>query len=216
MELYLHPEPSSNKISLFLTFIFVGVGLILEFKSTKIKNLLISLLMYMFLLVFFTILFWPILWEGPVYHFVQAFNEMRRYPWNHPILYLGNYIKSTVLPFHYIPVWLIITTPIFYTFNFFIGLFATIKSLLKRPMFYSNHQKRNDLIFLLWFFIPLVAVISLKSVLYDGWRHMYFIYPAFLLISLKGLLSLFEFIKLRFRGQAYRTINVILILIVNR
>ncbi|MFQ5953196.1 MAG: hypothetical protein ACE5JK_07315, partial [Candidatus Omnitrophota bacterium] len=53
-------------------------------------------------------------------------------------------------------------------------------------------------------FVPIMSVIVLKSVLYDGWRHLFFVYPAFLLISLAGLKALFEFIKAAFRGLAYR------------
>lgn len=33
----------------------------------------------------------------------------------------------------------------------------------------------------------MIAVIVLKSVLYDGWRQMYFIYPALVLMALVGL-----------------------------
>jgi len=40
---------------------------------------------------------------------------------------------------------------------------------------------------LAWFGGPLVGVISLHSVLYDGWRHLYFIYPAFVLVAGLGL-----------------------------
>jgi hypothetical protein len=37
---------------------------------------------------------------------------------------------------------------------------------------------------------PIATVILLHSVLYDGWRHMYFIYPAFLLLAIRGWVSL--------------------------
>jgi hypothetical protein len=199
------------------TFLFVTVDLISGSKAAKIriKDIILSLSLYGFLLISFTILFWPILWHGPIYHFIQAFLRMRRFPWDNSVLYLGDFIKARSLPWHYIPLWLIITTPILYSFNFFVGLFASIKSILKSPLnLYSNNQKRNDLIFLLWFFLPLLAVIALKSVLYDSWRHMFFIYPAFLIISLRGLMALFEFIKLKFKGQVYKTANIILILII--
>ena len=33
---------------------------------------------------------------------------------------------------------------------------------------------------------PLLAVIGLHSVLYDGWRQLYFVYPAFLLLAVRG------------------------------
>jgi len=200
------------------TFLFVTIDLILGSKSTKIKikNIIPSSLLYGFLLICFTILFWPILWDGPIYHFIQAFIEMKQYPWGGgSVLYLGNYVEATNLPWHYIPLWLIITTPVLYTFMFFLGSFTSIKSLLKRPLnFYSNNQKRDDLIFLLWFFLPLLAVIALNSILYNSWRHMFFIYPAFLVISLKGIISLFEFTKLKFKGHAHKIMNIILIFII--
>ena len=45
----------------------------------------------------------------------------------------------------------------------------------------------QDLIFFLSFVIPLFSVIALNSTLYDGWRHLFFIYPSFLMITLSGL-----------------------------
>ena len=53
----------------------------------------------------------------------------------------------------------------------------------------------QDLIFLALFFAPLVAVIVLNSVLYNGWRQMYFIYPAFIVIAVRGLVGLWHVCK---------------------
>jgi len=39
---------------------------------------------------------------------------------------------------------------------------------------------------------PLLAVVVLRSVLYDGWRQLYFIYPTFLLVTMRGLVALFR------------------------
>jgi hypothetical protein len=47
------------------------------------------------------------------------------------------------------------------------------------------------------FFGPLLAVIVLHSVLYDGWRQMYFLYGSFLLVALRGLHSLWETLRAR-------------------
>jgi len=43
---------------------------------------------------------------------------------------------------------------------------------------------------------------------------MFFIYPAFLIISLKGLISLFDIIKIKFKGRAYKILNVIIIIFI--
>jgi len=46
-----------------------------------------------------------------------------------------------------------------------------------------------DSLFLLWVMAPLVAVIGPRSVVFDGWWHVYFIYPA-LLLAVRGVQAL--------------------------
>ncbi len=199
----------------FLTFIFVIVDLILKYKSKRIKTTIFSLVLYASLLVFFIILFWPWLWTNPFNNFIQAFKEMTFNIKGEVVnLYLGSYINSRDLPWHYIPVWLVITTPILYTFSFVVGLFISIKYIFKNFINYFKSRKRYDLIILIWFFLPLSAVIVLKSSVYDAWRLMFFIYPALLIISLKGLASLFDIIKIKLKGRVYKTLNAILIIFI--
>jgi hypothetical protein len=198
------------------TFLFVVGELLLGARSTRnIKKTIYTLVLYSILLIVFIILFSPILWKNPLYHFIQAFIKMKRYPWEGAVLYLGNYIMATELPWHYILVWLMITTPLFYVFNFVVGLLTFVKSLLRSPRnFYFDICEKNDLIYLLWFFLPVFMVIVLKSVVYDAWRHLFFVYPAFLIISLKGFVSLFQGIILKFKGQTYKIVKSTLILII--
>ncbi len=195
----------------FLTVVFlIGDLLMIETKGKKIIK---SFLVYTFLLISFTILFWPFLWTDPLQRFIGAFKEMAHFPLKGTSLYLGDYIRHSDVPWHYVPVWIIISTPVFYTFCFFIGFFVSIKPFFMNPIkTYVN--KRNALIFILWFFLPLVVVIVIKSSLYDAWRHMFFVYPAFLMISLAGVTSLSESIKIRFQGLSYKAINATFILFV--
>lgn len=199
----------------FFTFIFLIADLLItKTIKIKVKDIAASFLVYTFLLVYFTVLFWPTLWVNSLYHFINAFKFMSHVIWGGTVLYLGEYIKGENLPWHYIPVWIIITTPVLYLACFFMGCFLSIKLLLKNPVqFYIS--RRCDFIFILWFFLPLVVVILLRSVLYDGWRHMFFIYPAFLILSLAGLTSLYEYIKLRFRRVSYKIVNAGFVLIVS-
>lgn len=170
-------------------------------------------LVYMLFLILFTILFWPTLWRNPVYHFIVAFAHLARHPLTATVLYLGNYIKATNLPWHYIPIWIAISIPIVYILCFLIGCFIITKGLFKNPIqFYI--KERNNLILLLWFFLPLTTVIVLKSVVYDAWRHMFFIYPAFLMISLSGLRFLFKTVKIKFQGVGYKLINAAFVSII--
>ena len=112
--------------------------------------------------------------------------------------YLGEYIKATNLPWHYLFIWIGITTPIFFLILFFLGIFSYIFRLVKRLFNISeNLENLNDLwrgkkesedfIFLICLTIPIMIVVLLGSPLYNGWRHLYFLYPFFILFSLRGL-----------------------------
>lgn len=134
---------------------------------------------FFFAFVVFTILFWPTLWNDPLHHFVKALEQMSKYPQSTKILYFGELVKSTNLPWHYVLGWIAVTTPTIYLAFFVAGLIFMVRELKKIPI--------HSVAVLLWFLGPLLAVILLKSVLYDEWRQMFFIYPALLLISMEGV-----------------------------
>ena len=198
----------------FLTVIFFIIDILTTKQIKKrLKETIPGFLIYASFLIFFIILFWPTLWKNPLHNFLTAMRNMAHFRWDISVLYLGNYISNSKLPWHYIPVWIAITTPLSYTACFIIGCFVSARQFLRDPaQFYFS--KKPDLIFILWFFLPLAAVAVSKPILYDGWRQMFFVYPAFLLLSLAGLIALFRFIKSKFQGLSYNFITIILIIFV--
>jgi hypothetical protein len=60
---------------------------------------------------------------------------------------------------------------------------------------WRNDNQLQDLIFIGFCIGPVIAVIALNSVLYNGWRHVYFIYPTFVLITVVGLHWLWSVVK---------------------
>lgn len=131
---------------------------------------------------------WPFLWADPINNFMYAFSNMSNFRWNADILFNGEFIKEAKIGWNYIPVWFSITTPVFYLFAGLIGIALLIIKFIKTPStLLSNTKERNNIFFLICLFIPVLAAILLKSVLYDGWRHMYFIYPSFVLLAIYGL-----------------------------
>jgi hypothetical protein len=145
-----------------------------------------SILVFIIFMIGLTILFWPVLWEDPVFHFKAAMVEMSNYHWEEEVLYKGELITAPDLPWHYLPVWICISTPVPYLFFFFAGIFFVARQLVRRPIYFFTNQK-DQLLMLICFFLPLLAIIVLKSVVYDAWRHVFFIYPAIILIALSGL-----------------------------
>ena len=196
----------------FITTLFSSTDLIIgKRKKTDVKDTLMGLIVYAAVLILFTILFWPVLWKNPLINFMNAFKEMSHYPWDNYNLYLGDQLQGgSSLPWHYISVWLIITTPPVYVFFALIGFIVSIKSFTFNPRRYY-FENRNDLVCIMCFFVPMVAVIIFHSVLYNGWRQMFFVYPPFLLLSLIGLTSTFKSIRGGFQGMLNGILNTVII-----
>lgn len=151
-------------------------------------NDILTVLTYTFSVLGFTILFWPLLWRNGPAHFIEALRWMATVGLNIKTLYFGELIKVSDLPWHYNLVMIAITTPIVYLAIFLVGLVILTAQIMKDPVGHFK-SKPEDFIFLASFFIPLAATIIRKAGSYDEWRHMFFIYPLFVIIGLMGLRS---------------------------
>jgi hypothetical protein len=181
-----------------IAFLFVDVFLNRDTLRVGYAKSIGLGLTYLGLTAVLIILVYPAFWKEPIYNYIQAFIQLSHYPWDADVLYLGRYISNDELPWHYISVWIAITTPVVYLLGFLIGLARMSGELLKNGILRITRAKRNDLIALTWFFAPLLIVIFNKSVLYDSWRRLYFIYPGFLWITVHGLRAAYH-ILIRFR-----------------
>ena len=105
--------------------------------------------------------------------------------WVNTNFYFGENINATQLPWHYLPVWIWISTPLVYTMFFVSGFCGSIaritKRLAARKKFVS--QDWNTAFTLLIITVPILYVWITRPVLYTGWRHFYFIYPSIILIA---------------------------------
>jgi len=195
----------------FLTFLFTLIDIgVMRFTGVDFKKAFLSLCAYCFFLELFTVLFWPFLWPSPLNNFIYALKLMSHFQWDGTVLYLGHYVRSFHLPWHYIPVWIAVTTPLTYVVTFCIGYARTIVLAVWKPASFYQH-KRGELLALLLFSMPLLAVILFKSVLYDAWRQMFFIYPFFLILSLIGFRAVFNFVREKSSGVLIQTALGILI-----
>ena len=104
-------------------------------KKFKIFNGIVT---YLILFPLLTILFWPYLWENPFIHFAKIFINLSSYTLVIYNLYLGDYYESTNVPWHYIFVWIGITTPIFYLVLFFIGFINYTLKIKKESSKYQT------------------------------------------------------------------------------
>ena len=167
------------------------------FTKENIKAYLLnSFLVLPFLFIFIT-LFWPFLWESPFNNFIEAFKGMSNYEVakSLKIFYRGEIISSGAVPWNYIPVWILITTPILYIIFFLVGLLSLLINMFLFNKIKTTDTFYQDLFFLLLIFGSISSVIILGSPLFNGWRHFYFIYPSFVMITLYGFNYTYNIIK---------------------
>ncbi len=140
--------------------------------------------------VLVTIAVWPLLWMNPLGNFVDAMVNMSTAQSQSGGFYMGQMVFNN-LPWHWIPVNIVTKTPLLYSVLFLAGTAALLGALWKRPAD-ALGDKRTLLLLFLWFLLPPLVIVVLQGHLFDEWRHIYFIYPAYVLIAVFGLRALWE------------------------
>ncbi|WP_133273993.1 glycosyltransferase family 39 protein [Hymenobacter radiodurans] len=148
--------------------------------------------LYVAAALIFIIIGWPYLWATPLPELLNVSRRISQYSlWPGRVVYFGQVLPGTQLPWHYIPVWISLTTPLPYLLAAGLGLAATLRRFWRGGWAYWRaREARLSLLLLLWLLTPLVLVIALHAVVYNGWRHLYFLYPALLLFAVQGLRAL--------------------------
>ena len=193
---------------LFTSLIFL-IDTLNSFPIQQRIKIFRQFLLYLCLLSALIVIGWPLLWSNPLMHFLEVIkgNVGYRFPFGTTILFMGRDLMQYRLPWYYVPVWILITTPVIYSLYFLVGVYFSVILLFSRQLFI---KKRGVVLFLLCFLTPQLLA---QGKLYDTWRHLFFIYPAFLMISLIGLSALWEKIKDHFSRPTNLILQGLLILV---
>lgn len=209
---------SVRVIGIYLLILLLIFLLIEIFEKKKNRSSFIDIFKIIIFYSLFIYITWPLLWENPLDNFLYSFKNMINYPWGGSVFYLGEYHKGAYLPWHYLLVWIIASSPSGIIFIFLISFafifFRFIKRLFKieeRNYYNSLWKSNNELFSYLNFaiiFSPIFLVIVNSSTVYSGWRHVYFVYPSMILLVIYffDLLS-----RLVFKLKYKKIINIILI-----
>lgn len=122
------------------------------------------------------VLTWPWAMQSPIANPLKALSEFSKFGIRIRLLYQGDNIMSDDVSWMYPIVWIGKTIPFFVLIGF-LGSIALVRSLLKR---YA------PLPVLLMFFatlFPVIYIIYQDSILYDGWRHLMFVYPSMVVLA---------------------------------
>ena len=180
----------------FYFLIILSLFMLVELLDKKVRaRNVIKLFLYLFSSYFlFLYIFWPFLWESPLENFLYALNSFSDYDWRGQVFYFGKFYEANSLPWHYIPVWILGTISIPFSFLIIISIlfllirFAkrvlNIDSLGKRTTIWNSRIELTLLFNLLLVLSPVILIILKNSTLYNGWRHLFFILPSLTILCL--------------------------------
>ena len=162
------------------------------------------------------ILITPLAWRQPISAMLGTIRQFSAYPHVSNELYFGRVTLNSELPWHYLPVWIGITSPIPVLFGFIGGAFSEISSLFRESRNGSQIKlisAREDVSALILATAPVGLAIVLGSSLYNGWRHFYFVYPWIVYFAVLFLERMFNSDRQSIYIAAWGAITVSLLVI---
>ncbi len=189
-----------------------------SFKNFIYKSFKVLIIFYIFL-----ILHYPHAWNFNFFELKNWFSVFF-YWMDIEVLFNGNYYMIKYLPRSYLPTWILISTPIFITLFFLLGIFLTSKNILKR-IFNINLKKINkkgDLwnsidekkdLFIFTSFVSFFSyAIFLNVAMLSGWRHFYFLHIFIVYLSVIGINHIYELLNRYYKFKLTYIISFIIIL----
>ena len=212
-------------LGIFLPAFFIAIYLLSILSNNKNLKSLPNIIFFIFFYILFLILFWPVLWNNPIEKFFLVFQFFSYHYLQIQLLFNGNYVYSKLLPYDYIFTWILISTPILYLILFVIGYILIFKRFFIRFI----NIKDNKLYYDLWrgnnekkdFFILfnvtsiIFYLVTSEIVLYNGWRHVYFINIFIVYFAVYAFYQIDINLKLRsIRKFQFITVTLCLVFIV--
>ena len=212
-------------LGIFLPAFFIAIYLLSILSNNKNLKSLPNIIFFIFFYILFLILFWPVLWNNPIEKFFLAFQFFSYHYLQIQLLFNGNYVYSKLPPYDYIFTWILISTPILYLILFVIGYILIFKRFFIRFI----NIKDNKLYYDLWrgnnekkdFFILfnvtsiIFYLVTSEIVLYNGWRHVYFINIFIVYFAVYAFYQIDINLKLRsIRKFQFITVTLCLVFIV--
>lgn len=179
---------------LLIPFMFVAIALEYYFHWRKnyalagpeMKKLLLYVVLASAGSYVVGILFWPYALQAPFTNPFKSLAEMSQFSVNIRMLFDDHSVMAASVPWYYIPKWIFITSPIIVLIGF---VFSPV-------LLFRKEYDKSLLIFLFFItFFPWLYIVYKHSPLYDGWRHLLFIYPPLVILSALVFLTAIDALK---------------------
>jgi hypothetical protein len=147
------------------------------------------------------ILTWPWTHAHPLLQPLGSIAYAMNFPAEFDTLFEGTLLKSTALPFYYLPKYLAIATPPSILAFATLGLIAELWKLRAAT---DRSRSVVALAALIWLILPLVVFMALRPNMYDGMRHVLFLLPPLAVLAGFGALAFWAQLK-RYVSPAFST-----------
>lgn len=152
--------------TLYLVYILNVIYLIKKKQIKWSKDIVYEIIFIFCISNFFSIILWPFLGSSYVKNLLNLTLYTSNFPdWNGSTLYMGKYLTSSEIPWHYMPLYLLVTTPVIFLI-FFLLIHIRYKNIF-----------RNRLLFIFWTTIVLNIFmwLFLRPIVYNGYRHFLYL-----------------------------------------
>jgi len=194
---FIGARATNSRMSGIFMFGLLGILYIIDLtvkKEWSAKNLWVGLTAVLsFVLISYLIT--PAAWRMPIQYITYVVDRSSNFSdWN-GVVYFQGYIRRPV-PSSYIPTMIAVTTPILILALTLLGHLTTILELTLGAMKKNISRETSYLLLCLvfiWTFL-LFAMIR-RPILYNSWRHLYFLYGPMLILAVAAVRFLVEHTK---------------------
>ncbi len=136
----------------------------------------------------------PAMWNNPIAFFQYLISNMSHFSrWDGAILFEGRLYRPALgesLPWYYLPKMMLLTLPVPYLIFIVLGQVYAVKQIIK------DKQTRPLLVALsLFWILPLGYAMFSNPLVYNGWRHFYFVYAGLSALGALGLIWLWRLVR---------------------
>ena len=156
----------------------------------------------------FYFLLTPVCWPNPIRFFSYVLSRSSNFSdWPGYVYYMGTLWRP--VPWHYIPVLFAITTPPLIVLLTVAGNAASIAAVIKqkpKDLFSGNGVYYMICMVYIWIFLGF-AIIE-QPILYDSWRHFYFLNGLLIILAVFGLRSIVVLLKNKWKWAAVGAVTL--------
>ena len=170
-------------------------------REWSVKAVLLGVLSLTGFVAFYFLLT-PGLWNDPAKFIQYVYARSSNFSdWPGYVFYMGH--AQRPVPWHYIPVMIAITTPLLLLALMIVGNVTALVSPFRtkaKELFAGEQKYYVMMLVFVWVFLGFAMIT--RPILYDSWRHFYFLYGILVLLAVYGLKSIVDRLKGKWKWAA--------------